>query len=92
MRLREGVISVDWINDDEGLARLVASFESEIGVDTEFVRTNTFYAKIGLVQVLSNSKVSLIDPQKVKNWVPFVEALLSEELTKIMHANEVIKL
>ena len=54
MRLREGVISVDWIDDDEGLARLVASFESEIGVDTEFVRTNTFYAKIGLVQILSN--------------------------------------
>ena len=88
MRLREGVISVDWIDDDEGLARLVASFESEIGVDTEFVRTNTFYAKIGLVQILSNSRVSLIDPQKVKNWVPFIDALLSEELTKIMHASQ----
>ena len=88
MRLREGVISVDWIDDDEGLARLVASFDSEIGVDTEFVSTNTFYAKIGLVQVLSNSRVFLIDPQKVKNWVPFVDALVSEDLTKIMHASQ----
>ena len=88
MRLREGVISADWIDDDKGLARLVASFDSEIGVDTEFVRTNTFYAKIGLVQVFSNSRVFLIDPQKVKNWVPFIDALVSEELTKIMHASQ----
>ena len=88
MRLREGVISLDWIDDDKGLARLVSSFDSEIGVDTEFVRTNTFYAKIGLVQVCSNSRVSLIDPQKVKNWGPFIDALVSEELTKIMHASQ----
>ena len=88
MRLREDVTSVDWIEDDKGLARLVASFKSEIGVDTEFVRTNTFYAKIGLVQVFSNSRVSLIDPQKVKDWAPFIEALVSKELTKIMHASQ----
>ncbi len=88
MQSREDVISVDWIEDDKGLARLAASFENEIGVDTEFVRTNTFYAKIGLVQVFSNSRVSLIDPQKVKNWAPFIEALVSEELTKIMHASQ----
>ena len=88
MRLREGVISVDWIDDDKGLARLVASFGSEIGVDTEFVRTNTFFAKIGLVQVFSNSRVSLIDPQKVKNWIPFIDALVSKKLTKIMHASQ----
>ena len=67
MQLREGVISVDWIDDHEGLERLVASFESEIGVDTEFVRTNTFYAKVALCRC-SLIRVSHRSP-KVKNWV-----------------------
>ena len=38
------------------------SESAAIAIDTEFVRTNTFYPQIGLLQLSNGSKCFLIDP------------------------------
>ncbi len=80
--------SISWIDTDADLREAVdrwASFSS-IGVDTEFQRTDTYFPQPGLYQVAAGDQVYLIDPLAITQWQPFVDALLDESLTKIMHA------
>ena len=64
----------------------VASLDnSPICLDTEFVRTRTFVAKLGLLQVSQNAKITLIDPIAVPDLSDFWKALDAKEL--ILHAS-----
>ena len=62
MPYREEDTSIYWIDSDTELARAVESWGAIIALDTEFIRTNTFYPIPGLYQVASNSNIFLIDP------------------------------
>ena len=53
MPYREEDISIYWIDSEAELARAVASWSPVIALDTEFIRTNTFYPIPGLYQVAS---------------------------------------
>ena len=48
-------------------------------LDTEFVRTNTFYGQLGLIQLYANSECYLIDPIKVNAWDTFVKFFASRQ-------------
>ena len=61
--------------------------ESFITVDTEFVRTRTFYAQLCLVQVGSSLEAVAIDVlSKDLDFKPFMEVLENKKVLKVFHA------
>ena len=56
-----------------------------IAVDTEFMRTNTFYAKLGLLQISDGDKAFLIDPLAIDEWSGY-QRLCESETTFILHS------
>ncbi|MFK7862883.1 MAG: ribonuclease D [Pseudohongiellaceae bacterium] len=59
---------------------------SAIAIDTEFMRTNTFYAKIGLLQIADRERIYLIDPLEIKDWDGFRNLLNSPDCTIVVHS------
>ena len=55
-------------------------------VDTEFVRTRTFYARLGLIQVADADGVFLVDAIKVLDLGPFRSVLESDRCRKVFHS------
>jgi ribonuclease D len=53
------------ITTDDALATLCEAVREfpAIALDTEFVRTRTYYPQLGLIQLFDGKHVALIDPQ-----------------------------
>ena len=77
---------VEWIADNQSLASAVALWQDHIALDTEFIRTNTYYPMPGLYQIATGEDVYLIDPLSIDDWQPFQDYLVDPSTTKIMHA------
>lgn len=77
-----------WIQTDDELADVCQLWlqEDYLAVDTEFVRTTTFYPKAGLIQVASQVGSYLIDPLTIKNWQPLAEVFQHPDTIKVFHA------
>lgn len=60
---------------------MVWSEHDYLAIDTEFIRTNTFYPKIGLIQLNDSTASYLIDPLCITNWDKFT-ALFSKDATE----------
>ncbi|ANB18569.1 ribonuclease D [Dokdonella koreensis] len=76
----------DWIDRNEALRDMAGTLPALIGLDTEFMRIDTFYPKLALVQLASDSRTALIDPLAVDDTALFGEALAAPERTCIMHS------
>ncbi|MEH6566067.1 MAG: ribonuclease D [Halopseudomonas sp.] len=57
-----------------------------VAVDTEFVRTETFYPIAGLIQIGDGQRAYLIDPLEITDWAPLVELLQAPSVVKVLHA------
>ena len=57
-----------------------------LAIDTEFVRTRTLYAKLGLLQVCDGVQLALIDPLAIDDLSPFWQLMTNENITKVLHA------
>ncbi len=57
-----------------------------LAIDTEFMRTNTFYPKLGLLQVADTESVYLIDPLCINSWDAFKDVLRSTSCEVVMHS------
>ncbi len=55
-------------------------------LDTEFVRTRTFYPQLGLIQLFDGTTLSLIDPTAIDDMTAFVELLKDTSVLKVLHA------
>ena len=77
-----------WVTDNDTLATYCTQWLKldAIALDTEFIRTDTFYPKPGLIQLGTGTEVFLIDPLKIDHWQPFAELLDSNQVTKVLHA------
>ena len=62
-------IKPEWIDNDTQLAIRCASWlqQSAIAIDTEFMRSDTFFPHIGLLQIADNNGAYLVDPLKIEN-------------------------
>jgi ribonuclease D len=62
--------------------------EAQFALDTEFVRENTFYPKLALIQVATERQTALIDPLALSRaqLAPLVDLLKNPRVLKIMHA------
>ncbi len=59
---------------------------SEVALDTEFVRTRTYYPQLGLIQLYDGDNLSLIDPLAIRDWAPLRALLQNPQVTKFLHA------
>ncbi|MHA7878521.1 MAG: ribonuclease D [Saccharospirillum sp.] len=77
-----------WITTDAELAEVCPLWQqaAAIMVDTEFMRTDTYFAQLGLIQVALQERVWLIDPLAIEHWQPLVTVLEDETVIKVLHA------
>ena len=78
--------SVNWVTGDEALAATVATWGNVIGLDTEFIRTDTFFPLPGLYQIIAGGQIYLLDPLTINDWSGFVELLENPQVVIVMHA------
>ncbi len=57
-----------------------------VGIDTEFIRTRTFYPIAALYQVAAGDEFALLDPLAVARWEAFAALLTDTRVVKVMHA------
>ncbi|MFU9136059.1 ribonuclease D [Erwinia tasmaniensis] len=76
------------ITTNEALAELCQSARQypALALDTEFVRTRTYYPRLGLIQLYDGEQIALIDPLPITEWAPFRDLLLDERVIKFLHA------
>jgi len=94
-RLEQAAATPVWINDTATLARHCEQWQQMplIAIDTEFMRTETFYPIPGLIQVADDRHCYLIDPLKIEDMSPLAAVLRAPEVLKVLHAgNEDIEL
>lgn len=77
-----------WINNNDDLqsAAKIWAEQPVLALDTEFIRTETFHAHLGLVQVGTENQIWLVDPLEIDQWEPLVEILGNPEIVKVLHA------
>ncbi|ACE84912.1 ribonuclease D [Cellvibrio japonicus] len=77
-----------WIERADQLAELCVGWRQQgaIAVDTEFMRTDTFYPIAGLLQIGDGKGCYLIDPLAIADWQPLRELLLDGKVIKVLHS------
>lgn len=63
-----------------------AAPERRLALDTEFIRTQTFHAELGLVQLASAGQIALVDPLITEIAPVLAELLAHQSLIKIVHS------
>ena len=77
-----------WIDHADQLASLCAKWQQQasIAVDTEFMRSDTFYPKVGLLQIGDGKACYLIDPLAIQDLQPLRDLLVDPQVTKVLHS------
>ena len=77
-----------WVDNDKQFAECCEywSLLPFISIDTEFIRTKTFYPKLGLLQVADDRHSYLIDPLQITDFLPFKQVLENPSVIKVLHA------
>lgn len=79
---------VYWIRQRSELESRVGEWSGlpYVALDTEFERTNTYFAKPGLIQLADGEQVFLIDPLEVDDLSPFGPLLTDTSTCIVMHS------
>ncbi|CAH0989952.1 Ribonuclease D [Sinobacterium norvegicum] len=77
-----------WINSAEQLDTLAQQWlqQDALAIDTEFMRTDTFYPKPALIQICDGKNTYLLDPLQVTELQPLADVLQAETVIKVFHA------
>ncbi len=77
-----------WIDSDDLLRELLTQLQGAdwLAVDTEFVRTDTFYPVPGIVQLYDGRQVYLVDALKIDDWSPLNTIFSNPKILKVLHA------
>ena len=78
----------DLITKTEDLAALCARLAKSdfVTVDTEFMRENTFWPELCLVQIATRDELAVIDPYKAGDLTQFWRVLADGQHVTIVHA------
>ena len=76
------------ITDNTSLLEIcnLAQQQSEVALDTEFMRVSTYFPKLGLIQLYDGERVSLIDRLEITDFSHFVALLSNPKVLKILHS------
>lgn len=80
---------MEYITSTEQLTKLCEQLSQEewLVIDTEFMRYNTYYPQLSLVQLATPSKkFFLLDPLEIKDLSCFWKILHNPKITKILHS------
>ena len=82
------LLTFEYINDNASLLSLVEQYQQStlLVLDTEFVRTRTYYAKLGLIQAYDGKTLALIDPVAITDLSPFWALLTNPNIVKLVHS------
>ncbi|MFB1001898.1 MAG: ribonuclease D [Pseudomonadales bacterium] len=77
-----------FIDSDSALAEMVTACLEQpvIALDTEFIRTDTFYPKPALLQIYDRRQIYLVDPLKITDLEPLKTLFNSPTTVKVMHS------
>ncbi|MDO3386946.1 ribonuclease D [Gilvimarinus sp. SDUM040013] len=77
-----------WVEDANTLRELCRKWSEQaaIAVDTEFMRSDTFYPIAGLIQVGDGEGCYLIDPVAIDDLSALAQLWRDESVTKVLHA------
>jgi len=77
-----------WIDNAEKLAELCDKWKDQaaIAVDTEFMRSDTFYPIVGLLQIGDGKGCYLIDPLAITELQPLRGLMSNQQVTKVLHS------
>ena len=77
-----------YVQDEQQLIDVCQQFAQSdvLAVDTEFVRTRTYYPKLGLLQVCDGRILALIDPVTIDDLSPFWQLMSNANIRKVLHA------
>lgn len=59
---------------------------SWLALDTEFIREQTYYPQLCLIQIASADRVACIDPLALPSLDPLLDLLYDPAITKVLHA------
>lgn len=76
------------IASDQALRETIAQLAARnyFSIDTEFVRTDTFYPNLGLIQLSDGEQCWLLDPLEKPDFAPLIDLLENPQVTKIFHS------
>lgn len=80
-----------WVDDIDALTlcRDTCLSTNRIALDTEFIRTHTYFARLGLLQVATEAHCWLIDPIALPDCLQFLRpVLVAPHVTKVLHAGD----
>lgn len=81
---------MEWqlIESDEALREMFAevSGSTVVAVDTEFMRRNTFYPQVALLQLCFGDRAWLVDPLAIEDTSPLAELLTNPDVVKVLHS------
>ena len=77
-----------YVADDETLATAMRGFSQAkaVALDTEFMRVNTYYPRVALMQIYDGETCCLIDPLTVKDLSPLIDLLGNPGILKVLHS------
>lgn len=82
---KENTVS-QWIDRSNTLQDALATAPTLIGLDTEFMRTNTFHPKLALVQLSLDGNIALVDPTADLQLDPLDELLGNGQHVIVLHS------
>lgn len=77
-----------WIEHSAELAQLCERWRQQgaVAIDTEFMRSDTFYPIAALIQVGDGRGCYLLDPLAIEDFEPLRALMLDTSVTKVMHS------
>ncbi len=77
-----------YIQSNESLAEVAEQWLQldRIALDSEFMRVDTFYPILALIQINDGSQSFLIDPLKIDQWQPLIDVFACETVLKVLHS------
>ena len=81
-------MSWELVRTDDALEDLLAlaSEADAVAIDTEFMRRNTFFPQVSLLQMCFSDKAWLIDPLAIKELGSLVDFIVNPQVVKILHS------
>lgn len=88
MTLSKALTEYVSVTDNDTLAALCQRWQNcaTLALDTEFIRVDTFYPRLGLIQVCDGEQNYLLDPLAITQWEAFSAILENPDILKSLHS------
>jgi len=77
-----------YIDTDSALKQACEKWKTldRIALDSEFMRVDTFFPQLALIQINDGEQTYLIDPQPIEDWEPLRNVFTQDSVVKVLHS------